>query len=225
MELKDVQVDVIDQQSGYGVQCSVVAEIVKIVRSEQSYTIAGIRDFTGTETNVLIRGRTRPQVSMIGKVGVFKLAGATKGKYVNYSGFFNPTEEVPAQYQGKRPPRPSGGTQGGGGKSSGGNVDPAKNRGVSLSYAKDLAVAGKIDIKDIPMYAKAFTEYVATGVFPQKQVVPPTIPVEQEIPEMGEQTFHEEGPQDFGVDPYAINGGAGANTDTTNGYVPEDTPF
>ncbi len=41
-------------------------------------------------------------------------------------------------------------------------TDP-KNRSYALSYAKDLAVAGKIEVKDIGAYAKKYTKYLDTG--------------------------------------------------------------
>ena len=35
-----------------------------------------------------------------------------------------------------------------------------KDRSVAISYAKDLAVAGKIELKDMPKYANSFLDYI-----------------------------------------------------------------
>jgi len=35
-----------------------------------------------------------------------------------------------------------------------------KDRAVAISYAKDLAVAGKIELKDMPKYANSFLDYI-----------------------------------------------------------------
>jgi len=41
-----------------------------------------------------------------------------------------------------------------------GSTDDPKIRSMCVSYAKDLAVAGKIELKDIPKYADSFLNYI-----------------------------------------------------------------
>jgi len=179
MNFNQVQVDAVDPNSGYGQQSPVVAEVVKIVKSAQGYTLVAVRDFAGVENVVLVNGRTRPNPGDVGKIAVFKVSGKTgnQGK-VQYQGFYNPNDEIPAQYQGKRPPKQEGTQQKAGGKSSTGS-----NRAFALSYAKDLACAGVITMKQLKTTAIHFNEYMDTGRFPANQAPPTQAPVEQEIPE------------------------------------------
>ena len=40
------------------------------------------------------------------------------------------------------------------------SITNTKDRAVAMSYAKDLAVAGKIELKEMPRYADAFLIYI-----------------------------------------------------------------
>ncbi len=196
----------LDQQGadGYGVTAPLVAEIVGIKKETTGYNLVMLRDFTGEDKQVLINGRAKPGVANIGQIAVFALSATTKGKYINYAGFYNPTEAIPAQFAGKRPPVPNGGggsaTRGagtGGGCKSGGGGCEGKNRGFALSYAKDLVVAGAIQMADIASTTKTFDLYLTTGRFTPKaapvqqpqQQQPVRQPVEQEIAEQGEAQY------------------------------------
>lgn len=216
MEIRDIPIDVIDPTTNYGQLAPVVAVVTKIVKEAQGYTLIGIRDFVGLDVQALIRGQSKPTVRDIGKTICLTLSATTKGKYTNYSGFYNPSDQVPQQYVGKVPPAPtqtstSGGSNGGqpaGGKTGGSGYDaPGKNRGFALSYAKDLVVAGKAEIGQIGSLATVLATYLDTGKFPESQPAQPTTvreveqAVEQEIPEMdraftGEQPFFGETSQD-----------------------------
>jgi hypothetical protein len=214
-----IQIGVLQPGTNYGQNFPVVAEIVKIAKVEQGYTLVVLRDFSGVENTALIRGKVRPAYANIGQVSVFALAGKTSTRGVDYSGFYNPQEPVPPELAGKRPPAPpaSSGQQvtGNGGTRASGGSD-AKNRSMALAYAKDLVVAGKIVFLDLAKYARSFARYLDTGEFklapvqqaapvqagyapqPQQAPVQQAAQIEAEIPEMG-------GVQ---ADPYA-----GGNTD------------
>lgn len=207
MEIKHIQVDKADQETGYLELTSVVAEVIKIVKADTGYSLIGLRDFTGAEIVALIRGKGRPTRNEVGTISVFMLSGQTKGNKVQYSGFYNPKDEIPAQYQGKRPPKPaeesSDSGRGSGGR-AGGSRD--SNRGFALSYAKDLACAGAITMKQLQGVAVQFTTYLDTGSWgvqkeapvpagagrtapPVEREAPITQPtlVENEIPEVVEE--------------------------------------
>jgi hypothetical protein len=47
-----------------------------------------------------------------------------------------------------------------------------KNVSFAVSYAKDLAVAGKIGVNQIVVYAKIFEQYMDNGVIPGELPVP-----------------------------------------------------
>ena len=191
-EVRHIQVDKTDPESGYLELAPVVAEITKVM-PKQGYSLIGLRDFAGKEIVALIRGRERPGMNDMGKVAVFALSGKTDGNQVKYSGFYNPKEEIPPEYAGKRPPQPAGEAAGeaagsGGGRSAGGN------RSFALSYAKDLTCAGAITIQQLPGTAIKFNAYLDTGSFgEQKQAPPkkqaqrqrPTQEEDREIPETG----------------------------------------
>jgi len=227
-EVRNIQVDKQDQETGYLELTAVVAEIVKIVKADQGYSLIGLRDFAGQEIVALIRGRVRPSRNDVGAVSVFMLSGQTKGNKVNYSGFYNPKDEIPPQYQGKRPPAPaeSGGSGGSGrgGGGSAGSGDAEKTRSVVLSYAKDLACAGAIDIKQVPATALIFAAYVSTGKWPVKQVQHQPAPQpeeDREIPEMGQEqpgNFDDQYPQE-----QAEAGGGGTEFKGEGSLA--DTPF
>jgi hypothetical protein len=250
----DIQVDVKDAQGQYELRSPVIAEIVKIIKVEgNSYTIVALRDFTGVEKTALIRGKAKPTYAEIGQVKVLSLSAKTDpSRGVMYSGFYNPQDPIPPEFAGRRPPAPTNaaqGAQGGGGKSS---YDNGKNRGFALSYAKDLVVAGKVDITKITSCVDTFTAYLDTGNWPsaqpaqapvqQQQAAPPTyqapvqaapiIPaaqIEREIPEMGGvQADPFAGNQDpYGQGP-AVGQSIGQVTGQAVGAVPyqkEDIPF
>lgn len=224
----DIQIDVIDPQTNYGVNATVIAEIVKIVKVEQGYTIVALRDFTGVENTALIRGRSKPAYANINQVSVFVLSGKTGARGAKYSGFYNPQDQVPPEFAGKKPPAPAQGQgapagQGGGGKS----YDNGKNRGFALSYAKDLVVAGKVDIKLINACTDTFVAFLDTGKWPgvEQPVISPV--VELEIPEVGVNVN-----QDPYVQSPAITQGPslGQVTGQTGvggqpPFSPEDVPF
>jgi len=194
-EFKHIQVDVPDEESGYLALTPVVAELVKVVQAnpQKGYGLYNLRDYTGQELVVLIRGKVRPGQNDVGRVAVYSLSGETKqtkdGNKVNYSGFYNPKEEIPAQYVGKMPPKPAGEATGGG---KGGGGSKGSNRSFALSYAKDLACAGAIKITELPGVTIKFNRYLDTGSFEiikapaeRKPAQRPAPPVEREIPEMG----------------------------------------
>jgi hypothetical protein len=225
----DIPVDQIDPKTNYGQLVPVVAEVTKIVSQSQGYNIVGLRDFSGMEDKALVRGQVKPTLASIGQVIVLSLSATTKGQYTNYSGFYNPNDAVPQQFQGQRPPQaqpkqPAQARAGGGGRASGGG-DTGKNRSMTLAYAKDLAVAGRIEVDKIPTYTKAFLAFVETGTFPTKsrpvQSFQPE--PEREIPEIG--GYQPEQSQDFG------NEGTYAQQPVTDvfeqpeEYSEEDTPF
>ena len=211
MEIRSIAVDQDDPQTGYAQLSTVVAEITKVI-AKDNYVLVGLRDFAGQEITALIRGRSKPNQGNIGKIAVFKVSGKTGNDGVRYSGFYNPNDDIPAQYQGKRP---AGGGNGGGSKGGNSGGDVGKNRGVTLSYAKDLAIAGVISMKQLPATATIFAEYVATGTWPSRQgsVVEP----ELEIPETD--------------DPYAVgnyeDGGyeEDTNAPVTETYGQDENPF
>lgn len=188
-EIKHIQVDVKDPETGYLELTAVVAEVTKVT-PKQGYALVGLRDFTGQEIQALIRGRQVPTQNDIGKVAVFALSGQTKGNHTNYSGFYNTKDEVPVQYKGKRPPAPASGATGstGGGKQAG-NIGRKSggNRGFALSYAKDMVCAGAITVKQLQITAVLFNTYLDTGVWPlvkqPQQTTHQPDPPEQEIPE------------------------------------------
>ncbi len=227
-EVRHIQVDKTDPESGYLELAPVVAEITKVM-PKQGYSLIGLRDFAGKEIVALIRGRERPGMNDMGKVAVFALSGKTDGDKVKYSGFYNPKEEIPPEYAGKRPPQPEGKTAGGGGGRStgGGEGDIQKTRSVVLSYAKDMACAGAITIQQIPATAIKFASYVTTGSFGEQKQAPPKKqaqrpverPVEEdrEIPETtgtGGGGFDEQYPT-----------GASNETFSGEGGLADDVPF
>ena len=44
------------------------------------------------------------------------------------------------------------------------NYKSPVNRSVAISYAKDLCVAGKIELKDLTIYADKFLHYIETKI-------------------------------------------------------------
>jgi hypothetical protein len=234
MNINTIPVDVIDPATTYGQQVPVVAEVVKIVKEASSYSLVKIRDFTGKEIQTLIGGRTRPTLQHIGQVIVLQLSAVTKGQYTNYSGFYNPSDIVPQQYTGKRPPVPTGGQQatGSGGTKTGGSFDNGKNRGFAMSYAKDLVVAGVVTMKQLQITTLTIAEYLDTGKFPGKPqaVAQPTFQPTTQIEQAVEQAAEREvGEVYAGVD----TGPQAAPVETefasqygdTGGFAQEDTPF
>jgi hypothetical protein len=229
-EVRHIQVDKTDPESGYLYLAPVVAEIVKIVKEGQGYNLVALRDFTGKEIVALIRGRERPGRNDVGNMAVFALSGQTKGDKVNYSGFYNPKEEIPPEYRGKRPPQPEGKTTGSERKGSGGSS--GNNRSYALSYAKDLACAGAITIQQLPGTAIKFNTYLDTGSFgvqqappkakPQPQRQRPTQEEDREIPETSGTFGANEG---AGFDEqYPAGGGEPAGSEFTEGSL-DDVPF
>jgi hypothetical protein len=182
MNINTIPVNVIDPGTNFARLVPVVAEVTKIVREEAGYSLVGIRDFAGKEVQVLIRGNARPTLQTIGQVVVFSLSATTKGQYTNYSGFYNPSEAIPQQFQGQHPPvlqKSSGGQQASGKSTSSPHTQgDSKNRSMTLAYAKDLAVANKIQVNEIPMYTKSFLAFVETGKFPTDQQAQPEQPVQ-----------------------------------------------
>jgi len=230
-EVRQIRVDQKDAETGYLELCPVVAELVKVISNQasQGYGLYNIRDFTGQEICVLLRGRGRPTQNDVGKIAVFAISGQTDGNKVKYSGFYNPKDEIPPQYQGKRPPQPAGETAGGGG--SRGVGKSGGNRGFALSYAKDLACAGAISVKQLQYTATIFTAYLDTGEWPKtytaapQEQAPVERPVEETIPEMGaEQTggFDDQYPQEADI---GGSGGGGATFTGEGGLGGDDVPF
>ncbi len=207
MEIKNILVDRDDSQTGYAQLSEVVAEITKVI-NKGTYVLVGLRDFSGQEITALIRGRTKPNQNDIGKVAVFKISGKSGNDGVRYSGFYNPNDPIPQQYAGKKPV--GGGAGGGVAK---GNYDGSKNRGVTLSYAKDLAVAGVITLKQLQVTASLFAQYVDTGQWPLRQG--PVVEPEREVPEA----------DDLYGDEYSDSGYENNATETKVDYPDEDNPF
>jgi hypothetical protein len=191
MEVKHIQVDKTDPESGYLELTAVVAEITKVIR-KQGYSLVALRDFVGQEITALTRGRAQPSQNDVGKVSVFMLSGQTKGDKVQYSGFYNPNDDIPPQYQGKRPPQPERSRTAS--EATGGRKSSGNNRSFALSYVKDMVCSGVITLEQIPASVYKFNAYLDTGVWPlveqPKQTQRPAqnrkpapAPEEQEIPE------------------------------------------
>jgi len=180
----DIPVDVEDNDTGYLETESIPAQITKIVKVEKSYTLVGLRDFRSKDIVALIRGKKRPNRDDVGSVSMFALSGQTKNGEIKFAGFFNSRDDLPKEVQGRKPKADSSGGQSGGGGRSG-NV-----RGFALSYAKDLAVAGVINLGQIRLAAKEFEQYLETGEFPKR---PEPVPDEYEdVPEVGETEYEDD---------------------------------
>lgn len=221
-EVRNIQVDVTDPTTNYLELTSVVAEITKVI-PKQGYSLVAMRDYTGQEITALIRGRAQPGQGDVGKITTFALSGKTEGNQVKYSGFYNPKDEIPPQYQGKRPPVPAGetATNTSASKGSSGN-----NRSFALSYTKDLACAGAITMKQLQGVATLFNTYLDTGKWPTKapQHQPAPVPQEEdEIPEVGgdQTTFSGSTAGTGGFDQTYTDQGQAEFTEDSLG----DTPF
>ena len=169
MEIKNIPVDQMDAEGKYPQAVPVVAEIVKIIRSTPTYTLVGLLDFAGQEICALINGRTIPQYADVGRIAVFKLAAKTGQKGVQYSGFYNPNDEIPAKYRDKKPPKPQEETKGYDKKAKTEQKGSSGNRSFALAYAKDCFVAGKVDYEGLKMLADQFDGWLSTGKWPQEK--------------------------------------------------------